>query len=48
MKEKHKKNTTMEKKADQSQQTNKQTKQKPKKGRKRGVLVNDRRGKVYA
>lgn len=38
----------MEKKADQNWQTNKQKKQKPKKGRKRGVLVNDRRGKVYA
>ena len=30
-----------------SKQKNKQTKTK-KKGRKRGVLVNDRRGKVYA
>ena len=38
----------MEKKADENKQTKKKNKQKPKKGRKRGVLVNDRRGKVYA
>ena len=38
----------MEKKADENKQTKKQTNKNQKKGGKRGVLVNDRRGKVYA
>ena len=38
----------MEKKSRRKQANKKTNKQKPKKRRKRGVLVNDRRGKVYA
>ena len=38
----------MEKKSRRKQANKKKTNKNQKKGRKRGVLVNDRRGKVYA
>lgn len=48
MKEKHKTKYNNGKKSRPKLANEQTNRQKPKKGRKRGVLVNDRRGKVYA